>query len=57
MGCGCGNKAQKEFIYTTSRGTQETHPTLLAARAAQIRDKKANGGNGGAIREVEKVRR
>jgi hypothetical protein len=56
MGCNCGNKAQKEYIYTTSRGTQETHPTLLAARAAQIRDKK-DGGTGGAIREVEKVRR
>lgn len=49
MACNCGNKDQKVFIYTTERGTQESHPTLIAARAAQIR-----AGGGGSIREEVK---
>lgn len=49
MACNCGNKNDKVFIYVTSEGRQESHPTLVAARAAQIR-----AGGGGAIREETK---
>ena len=56
MGCNCGNKAQKEFQHTRYNGQTQTHPTLLSARAAQVRDQK-DGNPPGAIREVEKVRR
>lgn len=53
MGCNCGKKNQVEFVYTSSTGKQETHKTLMSARAAQIRETRA-GSTGGSIREVEK---
>lgn len=52
MGCGCG-QAKKEFIYTDTKGVSQTHPTLVAAKAAKIREQR-DIGKSGAVREVVK---
>lgn len=55
MGCNCGSSAaKKEFVHTRHNGREEIHPTLVAARAAQIRDKRAGFAEGSIREQVKK---
>lgn len=43
MGCNCnGNKAAKDYVYTSAKGVRTTYKTEVEAQAAKIRERKAS---------------